>query len=373
MSRQQDIPEVGTLGRDYTEALVASGLVDDVLDPSLLDPRPYRYAQGEFICRHGDPAHCLWIIVEGSIAVREGERTLFVRRRHEVVGEQHLVGNGYHRIFDLVADESSVEVLVVEKDRMDAHPESSLIWRNVGKIISIKLRNASRKISSLSRQLADDTRILHAYTNEYALSRRMQAGGERQTEYLVDRAIIWFSDITGFSEHTLRSSPERIADIVQRFFNAQSLPILQHGGHIDKFIGDGLMAFWVLPEKNSSARKECAEVLRAAEEAVRAVAKIRIGKAPLSLRIGLHIGFVLSGDFGSATRHQFTLIGREVNKAARLEQLRAEELTQGEGSLGPIRISREFHEELSQIARKRFQRRFTAQAKNVGEIELFTE
>lgn len=372
MSERPSISEIGALSADYEEALSLCGLVDDVDNPGLLEPHPYRYAEGENICRHGDPAECLWVIVNGSVAVKQREQTLFVRRRNEVIGEQHLVGNGYQRIYDLVASESNVEVLVVEKAKIEAHPEAGVIWRNIAKIISIKLRNASRKTASLGRQLADDTRILHAYTNQYALSRRMQSGGDQQTEYMVDHAVIWFSDVVGFSEYTLKTPPERIADIVQRFFNAQSAPILDRGGHIDKFIGDGLMAFWVLSANGADARKACGDAVQAAEQATANVAAITVGNKPLSLRIGLHVGRVLSGDFGSTTRHQFTLIGTEVNKAARLEQIRSDDIVEGQGTLGKTRISREIWDELSDIQKKSFRNRFVARAKNIGETEIFT-
>ena len=73
--------------------------------------------------------------------------------------------------------------------------------------------------------------ILHAYTNQYALRRRMQAGGDHPSDYQVDRAIVWFSDISDFSRHALNLAPDRTADIVQQFFNAQSVPIAAHGGH----------------------------------------------------------------------------------------------------------------------------------------------
>lgn len=372
MARKADIVEIGALGADYSEALTLSGLVDDVEQPGLLNPRPYRFAEGEFVCRHGDEATCLWIIVTGSISVKQDDRTLFVRRRNEVVGEQHLVGNGYQRIFDLVASESSVEVLVVERAAIEAHPEAGTIWRNIAKIISIKLRNTTRKTSSLSRQLADDTRILHAYTNEFALSRRMRSGSDRQTDYEVHRAVVWFSDVVDFSRYTLKTPPDRIADIVQRFFNAQSTPIQSQGGHIDKFVGDGLMAFWALSANEADARRDCLRAVQAAEEAVRAVAGIKVGRTPLGLRIGLHVGLVLSGDFGSATRHQFTLIGTEVNKAARIEQAHSDDIVEGAGGLGPIRISAEFRNALGAVGRRKFAKRFAVRAKNIGEMEIFT-
>ncbi len=372
MAENASITPIEKLGPEYEEALALSGLIDDVEDTTPLEPRRYRYTEGESICSAGDPAECLWIIVNGSVAIKLNGQTLFVRRRNEVIGEQHLAGNGYQRVYDLVANESIVDVLVIDRTNIETHPEAGIIWRNIAKIISIKLRNTTRKTASLSRHLADDTRILHAYTNQYALSRRMQSGSEQQAEYLIERAIIWFSDVVGFSKFTLNTPPERVADIVQRFFNAQTSPVLDRGGHIDKFIGDGLMAFWVMKGKVEDASSICSDAVRAAEQSVKNVNEIRIGNEPLALRIGLHIGLVVSGDFGSATRHQFTMIGTEVNKAARLEQIHSEDILDGHSKLGSIRVSREFWNELDTVSRKKFSKKLTARAKNIGVMELFT-
>jgi class 3 adenylate cyclase len=371
MAGKPDISPVRKLPTRYEEALVASGLVDDVADIMALDPRPYRYAEGDFVCHHGDAADGLWVIVAGSISVREHDRTLFVRQHHEVLGEQSLLSKSCQRWYDLVVSESQAELLEINKTDIERHPQSNILWRNIAKIISLKLKAASIKTSTLSRQLEDDTRILHAYMNDYALSRRLQSGGGRLTDYRVDRAIVWFSDVVDFSSYVLQLAPSRTADVVQRFFNAQSIPIATHDGHIDKFIGDGLMAFWVLAEAEAASTR-CLEALRAAEEAVKSVSEIQIGNNPLHLRIGLHIGLVLSGDFGSTTRHQFTLIGPEVNKAARLEQVHAEDITEGEPDIGPIRLSVEFREKLTDLTKQRYARRNKAKAKNIGEIELYS-
>ncbi len=355
----------------YKSSLIASGLVDDVTDIDALNAKPCKFYNRDFVCQFGDTAEALWVIVKGSIAVREGERTLFQRRRNEVVGEQNLLENGCRRWYDLVVNENNAELLEIRKEAIENHPQANMIWRNIAKIISLKLKETSIKISSLGRQLEDDTKILRAYTNEYAMSRRLQSGGYKLSDYKTEQAIVWFSDVVEFSRYIVQMNPGRTADIVQRFFNAQSLPIASHGGYIDKFMGDGLMAFWVISE-HEPAELKCMEALRAAEEAATAVGRIKIGNDPLDIRIGLHFGKVLSGDFGSATRNQFTLIGPEVNKAARLEQAQSTDVLEGGTDIGPIRMSAEFREKLADPVRKRYGNRIKVKNKNIGEIELFS-
>jgi class 3 adenylate cyclase len=136
-------------------------------------------------------------------------------------------------------------------------------------------------------------------------------------------------------------------------------------------MGDGLMAFWVLTDSEDAGAK-CEEALCAAQEAVQAVAEIRIGDNPLHLRIGLHVGMVLSGDFGSTTRHQFTLIGPEVNKAARLEQVHSEDIAEGDSDIGAIRLSAAFRDELTDTAKRRYSRRNMVNVKNMGQIPVYS-
>jgi class 3 adenylate cyclase len=364
---------VAWLRADYREALVASGLVDGIDELAALDPMPVRLGEGEMLCRRGEPADRLWVVVAGSIAVRDVEKTLYVRGRHDVVGELNLLSEEGLRVYDLVAAELEAELLAIDKARVLAHPAVALLWRNLARIVALKLQRATARVESLREEVANDSFILRAYTNEYALSRRLRAGGRYLTDHRVDHAVIWFSDVVNFSRLVLQLTPARAADLVQAFFNAQAEAIGRRGGHVDKFIGDGLMAFWIMPADDAATRHEFSErAVRAAIEAADGVARIEIGKETLRLRVGLHVGDVLSGDFGSTTRHQFTLIGSEVNKAARLEQILEEDVLEGARELGPIRISAELASALAPATRARFPRASTVRAKNIGRLELFS-
>ena len=362
-----------SLNKKYEKALIASGLVDDVPDLMALDALPGRYSEGEFLCRHGDKADRLWVIVGGSVAVRDEDRTLYVRHRPDVVGEQNILSNSGFRWYDLVANECQVEVLTVRKEMIECHPRADVLWRNIAKVISLKLKTATVQTADLLEQVQDDAQILRAYTNEYALSRRLGSGSRYMTDHRMENAIIWFSDIVNFTRFVLELSPVRTADLVQRFFNAQAEAIQRHGGYIDKFMGDGLMAFWIMSANESESRKKaCEEALIAAEEAIESVSLIHVGAEPLELRVGLHIGRALSGDFGSAHRHQFTLIGAAVNKAAQLEQVHEAEPSNNRDKLGPIRISVEFHDHLPHQVRERYAHRLLATTKNFGQLTLYS-
>ena len=360
-----------SLRPEYEEALVASGLVDGITDVPALDPLPHRIAEGEYLCKRGETADQLWIIVHGAIAVRSDQKTLYVRKSSEVVGEQNLMRFGGRRSFDLVADEVQVEVLAIHRDRISAHPNVDLLWRNIAKIVSLKLMSATAQVVSLMEQIQSDAHILRAYTNEYALSRRLSAGSRYLTDYRVEHAVVWFSDLVDFGGLALKLSPMRAADLLQEVFNAQVETISKHAGYVDKFIGDGLMAFWILPSSEmDSWQIFCERALAAAIEAINRTREICIGKNALRLRLGLHVGEVLSGDFGSSTRHQFTLIGSNVNLAARLQQMRTADLPEGAGRLGSIRASAPFFRSLSKRSQSYLDKSITADVKSVGELTL---
>lgn len=106
-----------SLKKQYAEALVDSGLVDGLPDFLALDPLPGRFSEGEHICRRGGKADRLWVIVSGSIAVRDDARTLYVRSHADVVGELNILGEEGVRQYDLVANESMVELLAIRKER----------------------------------------------------------------------------------------------------------------------------------------------------------------------------------------------------------------------------------------------------------------
>lgn len=134
---------------------------------------------------------------------------------------------------------------------------------------------------------------------------------------------VLFSDVRGFTGLSEALPAEQVVALLNRYFARMTAVVHRHGGTVDKFIGDGMMAFFGAP--NEMACPEAA-ALAAAREMLAELALLNAESAPLgapALRIGvgLHSGLAVIGYIGSAERHEYTAIGNTVNVAARIESL----------------------------------------------------
>ena len=130
-----------------------------------------------------------------------------------------------------------------------------------------------------------------------------------------------FVDLENFSTHAEQSTPDALLDQMSVYFEKVSDAFTAEGGTIDKFIGDGVMAFWGAPQEQSDhVIRACAGALRAVRrmDAVNEIWRAQ-GRPTYRLRIGLHCGDVLVGNVGSPNRFSYTVMGDVVNVAARLE------------------------------------------------------
>jgi class 3 adenylate cyclase/ABC-type nitrate/sulfonate/bicarbonate transport system substrate-binding protein len=132
---------------------------------------------------------------------------------------------------------------------------------------------------------------------------------------------VFFSDLENFSSHSETLAPDDLLVQISTYLEEVSSAISQEGGTVDKFIGDGVMAFWNAPVERPD------HVLRACAAAVRATRRMeRVnnaweaeGRPRINIRIGLNCANVLVGNVGSSTRLSYTALGDGVNVAARLE------------------------------------------------------
>ena len=132
---------------------------------------------------------------------------------------------------------------------------------------------------------------------------------------------IFFSDLENFSTHSETLAPDDLLVQISTYLEQVSAAISEEGGTVDKFIGDGVMAFWNAPvQRDDHVLRACAGALRAARrmERVNDIWEAE-GRPRIRIRIGLNCATVLVGNVGSSARLSYTALGDGVNVAARLE------------------------------------------------------
>ncbi|QDQ26338.1 CHASE2 domain-containing protein [Chitinimonas arctica] len=131
---------------------------------------------------------------------------------------------------------------------------------------------------------------------------------------------VLFSDIRGFTTLSETRSPEAIVSLLNRYFSTQVEIIFRHGGTLDKFIGDAIMAFWGAPVNDPDhARHAILAAMEMSQALVRFKAELTDLGHDFEIGIGLNSGLAVVGFIGSQDRLDYTAIGDTVNLASRIE------------------------------------------------------
>ncbi len=142
---------------------------------------------------------------------------------------------------------------------------------------------------------------------------KLSLGGESR------HMTILFSDIRGFTTISESLTPEELTHLLNEYLTAMTDIIMEHGGVVDKYIGDAIMAFWGAPLDDANQESE------ACMSSVLMMQKLaelnKTWKTPLAIGIGMNSGNVVVGNMGSHKRFNYTVMGDEVNLASRLESL----------------------------------------------------
>jgi adenylate cyclase len=182
----------------------------------------------------------------------------------------------------------------------------------------VDLTRISRGISILAdmnsqKQIAEN--VLRAYLGAQT-GPRVLAGKIRRGSGEEISAVIWSSDLRGFTALSDHAPAAEVIATLNSLFDIQARAIGAHGGEILKFIGDGVLA--IFPVGSAPQAAEAAEnALSAARETLAALT----GDPPLRLVVALHYGTVIYGNIGSADRLDFTVIGPAVNLVSRIEAI----------------------------------------------------
>jgi len=181
------------------------------------------------------------------------------------------------------------------------------------KVISAEQEKTARLATSLSKYLSPQV-----WESIFTGKQSVQLETRRK------KLTVFFSDIRGFTELAEEMEAEALTDLLNNYLNEMSRIALQYGGTIDKFIGDCVMIFFGDPvsqgaKQDAEAAVSMAIAMRKHMKVLRQQWRSKGITRPLEIRMGLSTGYCTVGNFGANTRMDYTIIGREVNLASRLE------------------------------------------------------
>jgi adenylate cyclase len=164
-------------------------------------------------------------------------------------------------------------------------------------------------------------KMFSRFVNPHVVQQLVQNGDLARGGESRDITVL-FSDIRGFTTLSENRSPQEVVALLNRYFTLQVDVVFRHGGSLDKFIGDCIMAFWGAPLDDPrhacnavSAALEMAEVLKRFKE------ELGAQDLDFDVGIGIHSGPAVVGLIGSDKRREYTAIGDTVNLASRIEGL----------------------------------------------------
>lgn len=201
------------------------------------------------------------------------------------------------------------------------------LWLPLGSVVAAAAVGvAGRVVSDLLDQARERRRLRGAFAGYVSpevlgeiLAGRLEPGlgGRRR------RVCVLFSDIRGFTTLSEGLEPEAVIGLLNRYFEQWTAAIRGQQGTVDKFIGDGIMAFFGAPQDSPDPARAG---LDAAVDMLHRLAALNRelgaeGRPELTIGIGLHLGEAVIGHVGGSERHEYTAIGDTVNVASRLEGL----------------------------------------------------
>lgn len=178
-----------------------------------------------------------------------------------------------------------------------------------------------REIASLSGAIAEMAGGLSSFRKFIPadlVRQLLRQGVDARPGGHVQELSVMFIDIAGFTGLSERMG-DRVVPLLSRHLDLISTVIVDHGGTIDKFIGDAVMAFWGAPAAQPDHAGLCCRAALACRDAVAASGLCDDDGRPLAIRIGINSGPMLVGNIGSELRLNYTVIGDAVNVASRLE------------------------------------------------------
>lgn len=319
------------------------------------------YRDGQKVYAQGDPADSMIIIRRGEIEIRSRDMSMVTRRPSDVVGEQGFFSPNACRTADAFA-RGTVEVLRIPEAVVKGLLDTNLQFnRSLLEIVSAKLADAT---SERSIRYRNEHRLIAAFDSHLSpdiTSRLLNAGPEYGKPRLID-GVILFADIRGFSTTSITMAPEQLAFELGGYLDEMVKILLEHHAYVDKFIGDAVMGVWGFPFTDNH---QASQAFACAKTMVEKARTRTIHGAPVEIGVGLNAGTIFCGNVGSDLKRQFTVLGHEVNVAARCE-------TACKSLNASIVLSEAVYNRLFDAERSELVSHPAVPLKGIGDVRLFS-
>jgi len=200
------------------------------------------------------------------------------------------------------------------------------ILANAALVIALSRACKRAELLTMAREksafdLQNLQRAFHQFAPQRVVEEVIKRGVSTSGE--IREVTVLFADIVEFTALSETLNPATLVRILNGYFGASSTAVTHHGGHIAKFLGDGVMAIFGAPENNAWHSLDAVIAALSMRDAVRNYNRElqRQGLPSIDVRIGVHKGNVVAGVVGSKENLEYTVIGDVVNTAARIENL----------------------------------------------------
>jgi len=179
----------------------------------------------------------------------------------------------------------------------------------------------SYHIYQLTRRGREEMRRLFSRSTSPRVLRLLEENPDAFYVHRKTAATILFSDVAGFTSLSEKLDPDQLASLMKRYLSPMTEILIRHDGYVVQYAGDGIMALWGVPLPDQEHEyKACVAAWEHIQAAEALEESLPDGKPyRFHVRIGVNTGMVSAGNMGSDQKLQYTVIGDDVNLAARLE------------------------------------------------------
>jgi adenylate cyclase len=190
-----------------------------------------------------------------------------------------------------------------------------------------EIAHLSTAFNEMAKGLEERDRVKETFNKfhnkeiaEKLLTGEVKLGGERK------EATVFFSDVRGFTALSETMEPEQVVEMLNEYMTRMVSIIRAHGGVVDKYVGDAIMALWGVPLTGEDDVYRAVKACLSMREELAKLNELRIsrGQGALKIGMGLNMGPLIAGNIGSNEKMEYTVIGDAVNLASRIESMTKE-------------------------------------------------